>query len=277
MPRVTVGSENGAPIELHYEDSGAGRPVVLVHGWPFSARIWERQVIALVDAGYRAVTYDRRGFGNSSMPWDGYDYDTLTNDLAALLGALNLFDSTLVGFSMGGGEVAHYLGTFGSERVAQAVFVAAVPPGLAKTDENPDGMTDEMVAERQKSLLANRIGFLDEFTKGYFSTAERGLLVSEPTREYYRDIAAFASPRATLQCLASFSRTDFRDDLAKINVPTLIVHGDADANLPLAVSSKRSHDAIAGSELVVIPGAPHGLPITHADELNGILLPFLAR
>jgi len=276
MPTLPVGTENGAPIELYYEDHGAGRPVVLIHGWPLSGRSWERQVPALVDAGHRVVTYDRRGFGSSSQPWDGYDYDTFTADLHALLEHLDLNDVTLVGFSMGGGEVARYLGTHGSARVSRAVFAAAVPPYLYKSADNPGGgLDDATIAQFRDGVTGDRLAFLEEFTKGFFSAGDR-LLVSEPQRAYARDIAAFASPQGTLDCITAFSTTDFRDDLAKVDVPTLVIHGDADAIVPFEVSGQRTADAIEGSSLVVVQGGPHGLNATHADEFNRALLDFLA-
>jgi pimeloyl-ACP methyl ester carboxylesterase len=277
MPRLQVGEEQGAPIELDYEDHGSGRPVVLIHGWPLSGRSWEAQVPALVEAGHRVVAYDRRGFGASSQPWDGYDYDTFTADLHALLEHLDLREVTLVGFSMGGGEVARYVGTHGTERVAQAVFAAAVPPFLLKTDDNPDGGLDEAtIAQFEGGVRGDRLAFLDGFTRAFFSAGERTDLVSEPARLYARDIAAFASPKGTLDCIAAFGRTDFRGDLERFaGVPTLVVHGGSDAIVPFAVSGRRTHEAIEGSHLVVIEGGPHGLNATHADQFNEALLDVL--
>ena len=278
MPHLQVGTENGAPIELYYEDHGTGAPVVLVHGWPLSGRSWEAQVGALVDAGRRVVTYDRRGFGWSSQPWEGYDYDTFTADLHALLEHLDLRDVALVGFSMGGGEVARYLGTHGADRVSRAVFAAAVPPFLLKGDDNPEGGLDEAtIAGFQGGVTGDRLAFLDEFTRTFFAAGDRTDLISEPQRLYARDIAAFASPKGTLDCIAAFGRTDFREDLAKITVPTLVIHGDADAIVPFEVSGRRTHEAIEGSTLVVVEGGPHGLNATHAQEFNAALLDFLGR
>ena len=278
MATLTVGTENGAPIDLYYEDHGAGAPVVLIHGWPLSGRSWERQVPALVDAGHRVVTYDRRGFGWSSQPWDGYDYDTFTADLHALLEHLDLRDVTLVGFSMGGGEVARYIATHGSDRVARAVLAAAVPPYLLKSDDNPEGGLDETtIAQFQEGVTGDRLAFLDGFTRAFFAAGERTDLVSEPQRLYARDIAAYASPKGTLDCITAFGRTDFRGDLEKIRVPTLIIHGDADAIVPVEVSGRRAHEAIAGSELVVVEGGPHGLNVTHPAEFNRALLAVLRR
>ncbi len=277
MPTLPVGTENGSPVELYYEDHGAGPPVVLIHGWPLSGRSWEKQVPALIGAGYRVITYDRRGFGSSSQPWEGYDYDTFAADLDTLLGHLDVRDATLVGFSMGGGEVARYLGTYGSDRVAKAVFAAAVPPYLYVSDDNPDGGLDDATIEQFEDGVRNdRIAFLDGFTANFFAAADRTDLVSEAFRLYNREIAEFASPKGTLDCIAAFGRTDFRDDIAKISVPTLVIHGDADGIVPFEVSGKRTHESIPGSTLALIEGGPHGLNATHAEQFNSALLDFLA-
>lgn len=217
MAKVVVGTENGAPIELYFEDYGTGKPVVLIHGWPLSGRAWEHQVPALVAAGHRVITYDRRGFGQSSQTWNGYDFDTFTADLHNLIEHLDLRDVTLVGFSMGGGEVARYIGTYGTERVRKAVFAAAVPPFLYKTQDNPDGGYDDAgIAGFQNVVKNDRLAYLDSSIKGFFSTEQQTDLVSESELRYYRDIAAFASPKGTLDCIAAFTHTDFREDLAKI-------------------------------------------------------------
>lgn len=275
MANLTIRTETSTPVELYYEDIGAGRPVVLIHGWPLSGRTWENQVQVLVEAGYRVITYDRRGFGWSSQPWDGYDYDTLAADLHALLEHLELRDATLVGFSMGGGEVVRYISTYGTDRLSKAVLAAAVPPYLYKSDDNPEGGLDDATIEQfQAGVKGDRLAFLDGFTTNFFSAGD-DLLVSEPHRLYARDIAAFASPKGTLDCINAFGRTDFRDDVAKINVPTLIVHGDSDAIVPFEVSGKRAHEAIAGSQLVLVKGGPHGLNVTHPEAFNSALLGFL--
>jgi non-heme chloroperoxidase len=277
VPKLTVESAGRTPVELYYEDHGSGRPVILIHGWPLSGRSWENQVPALIDAGHRVITYDRRGFGWSSQPWDGYDYDTFAADLHALLEHLDVRDATLVGFSMGGGEVARYIGTYGTERIRGAVFAAAVPPYLYKSEGNPDGGLDDATIEQfEDGVRGDRIAFLDGFTQNFFTAGERSDLISEPQRLYARDIAAFASPKGTLDCIAAFGRTDFREDLEKIDVPTLVIHGDGDAIVPFEVSGKRTHAAINGSELALIKGAPHGLNATHAEEFNRALLAFLA-
>ncbi len=218
MPHVTVGEHNGAPIRLYYEDHGAGDPVVLIHGWPLSLRSWEHQVPPLVEAGHRVIAYDRRGFGESSQPWDGYDYDTFAKDLDTLLAELDLRDVTLVGFSMGGGEVARYVGTYGTDRVAKAVFAAAVPPFLHKTGENPDGGLDDATIEQfQAGIRDDRIAFVDQFLRDFFAVGERTDLISEQQRHYALQIASLASPKGTLDCVAAFGRTDFRDDLARFD------------------------------------------------------------
>ena len=275
MATLTVGTENDIPIDLHYTDHGTGTPVVLIHGWPLSGRSWENQEPALIADGHRVVTYDRRGFGQSSQPWTGYDYDTFAADLDALLRHLDLREATLVGFSMGGGEVVRYLSTYGSERISRAVLAGAVPPYLYKSEDNPDGgLDDATIKAFQAGVTTDRIAFLDEFTTNFFS-AGGTLKVSEAQRQYARDIAAFASPKATLDCITAFGLTDFRADLTKIDVPTLVIHGDADAIVPFEVSGKRAAEAITGSTLVVIEGAPHGFNASHATEFNTALLEFL--
>ncbi|MCM3782399.1 alpha/beta hydrolase [Neobacillus mesonae] len=276
MPFVTVEEANHNTIELYYEDNGTGKTIVLIHGWPLSGQSWEKQVPSLVEAGYRVITYDRRGFGKSSQPWTGYEYDTLASDLHSLIVHLDLQDVTLVGFSMGGGEVARYIKNYGTDRVSKAIFAGAVPPYLYKSDDNPDGGLDDATIEEFKNgVKTDRIAFLDDFTKQFFSAGEKTDLVSEPFRLFNRDIAAFASPKATLDCISAFSLTDFREDLKAINIPTLILHGDADGIVPFEVSGKRTHDAIPGSQLVVVEGGPHGFNATHPDEFNDAMLQFL--
>ncbi|GAC1347400.1 MAG: bromoperoxidase [Myxococcales bacterium] len=275
MPKLKVGNDKSTPVELYYEDHGAGKPVVLIHGWPLSGRSWENQVPALIEAGYRVISYDRRGFGWSSQPWGGYDYDTFAADLDALLQHLDLKGAALVGFSMGGGEVARYIGRYGTGRVAKAVFAAAVPPFLYKSKDNPEGALDDAtIAQFQGGVKKDRLAFLEEFTKNFFSAAGK-VQVSEPLREHARDIAAFASPKGTLDCIAAFGRTDFRGDLKKVTVPTLVIHGDSDAIVPLEVSGKRTHEAIKGSQLVVIKGGPHGINASHPGQFNRSLIEFL--
>ncbi|TKH06431.1 alpha/beta hydrolase [Peribacillus simplex] len=276
MAKITVGIENQTSIELYYEDHGTGKPVVLIHGWPLSGRSWEYQVPALVEAGYRVITYDRRGFGNSSQPWNGYDYDTFATDLHLLLEHLDLQNVTLVGFSMGGGEVARYVGTYGTNRVEKAVFAGAVPPFLYKSADHSEGVLDDAAIQKFENGVKNdRLAFLDEFTRGFFAAGDRTDLVSEPFRLYNRDIAAGASPKGTLDCIAAFSKTDFRGDLAKFNIPTLVIHSDSDAIVPFEYSGKLTHEAIPNSKVALIKGGPHGFNATHSKEFNEALLSFL--
>ena len=270
---------NGS-VNLHVEDSGGdGRPVVLVHGWPLSGASWSAQVPALTDAGYRVVTYDRRGFGRSDKPGESssYDYDTLTSDLDVVVTELDLRDLSLVGFSMGGGEVARYVGAHGEDRVHSLVFAGAIPPFLLKDEqENPDGGLDrETAAGFQAALSQDREGFLDQFLTNFFS-ANGELKVTEEQRQEALGLAAQADLHAAVSCIQSWL-TDFRGDLAKVTVPTLVVHGDSDAIVPFEVSGRRTHDAVSGSELVVIQGGPHGISVSHADEFNAAVVAFLAR
>ncbi|MBZ5738271.1 alpha/beta fold hydrolase [Nocardioides mangrovi] len=277
MPKITVASENGSPVELHYDVQGAGAPVVLIHGWPLSGRSWEKQVEVLVGAGYQAITYDRRGFGASTPAWDGHDYDTIASDLDALITLLDLTELTLVGFSAGGGAVARYIGTYGSTRVARAVLASAVTPFLHVTDGNPEGgLDDGTIAHFEAGIRADRAAFVDHFLTLLYSAGGQPS-VSEPQRLHGRDLANLASLRATLVGPSQFGRTDFRDDLARFDVPTLVIHGDSDAVVPFQVSGRRSVAAIADSRLVLIEGGPHGINVSHADEFNRALLDFLAH
>ena len=268
MPYVTVGKENSGNIDLYYEDHGAGKPVVLIHGWPLSGRSWEKQLSALLEAGYRVVTYDRRGFGDSSQPTFGYDYDTFTADLHALVTKLDLRDAALVGFSMGGGEVARYLGTHGSERVRKAAFLGAIPPFLLKTPDNATGVDGAVFEGIKKGIAADRPAFLAAFFQNFYNVdVLGGKRVSDDLVRLSWNVAAGASPKGTLDCVSAWL-TDFRKDLAKIDVPTLVLHGDADRIVPLDASARRTHEAVKGSKLVVMKDAPHGLTWTHAEEVN---------
>lgn len=276
MPNVTVGEENGAPVELYYEDHGSGRPVVLLHGWPLSDRSWEKQVPALVEDGYRVITCDRRGFGRSAQPWEGYDYDTLAADLNTLLERLDLTGVTLVGFSMGGGEIARYVRTYDNGRVAKAVFVAANPPFPLRTEGNPDGALDEAAVDAfQQGIRADRVAFLDRFMTGFFAVGDRTDLVSEQYRAHNVSIAASASPKALLDCARIAFTTDFRQDLKALTMPTLVIHGDSDPVVPFEATGKRTAEAVENSRLVLVPDAPHGLNVTHAEVFNAELLAFL--
>ncbi len=278
MTMLKVGTENKNDILLNYHDYGTGKPVVLIHGWPLSARSWENQIPKLVEAGCRVVAYDRRGFGDSTQTWEGYNYDTFASDLNALMTHLDLKDATLVGFSMGGGEVVRYISKYGTTRVAKAVLAAAVPPFLYKSKENPEGALDDAtIASFEQAVRSDRPAFLDSFVGNFFSAGKNHDLVSEAQRRYNRNIAEMASPKGTEDCIAAFGRTDFRGDLAKMTIPTLIIHGDQDGIVPFENSGKRAHQAIAGSEMVLIKGAPHGLNVTHKDEFNKALINFIKK
>ncbi len=275
MATITVDTENSTPIDLYYEDHGTGDPVVLIHGWPLSGRSWEKQVPALIGAGHRVITYDRRGFGESSKPWSGYDYDTLAHDLDRLLTKLDLRNVTLVGFSMGGGEVARYLGKYGAKRVRRAAFIAAVTPYLLKAGDNPAGVELSVFDGIRSALNGDRVAFLASFFQNFYNAdVLRGTRLSDDFLRAAWAIGAGASPKGTHDLVAAWG-TDFRADLAQIAVPTLIVHGDADRIVPLQVSGQRMPALVKQSGLAVIKGGPHGLNWTHAEELNHALLEFL--
>jgi non-heme chloroperoxidase len=274
MPYVTVGNENSAPIKLHYEDHGAGRPVVLIHGFPLNGRAWERQERALLAAGFRVITYDRRGFGRSSQPVTGYDYDTFAADLDKLLTALDLQAVCLAGHSMGGGEIARYLGKYGSARVRRAVIVSGIPPYLLKTPETPNGVPQEVFDQIAGALTADRAAYFTEWNKNFFNLDETlGTRISAEVVQDAWNTAVGASPEGTIACVATW-HTDFRADLPKIDIPVLVLHGTADRILPIEACGPRTHELIRGSEYVAIEGAGHGLTWTHADEVTGHLLRF---
>ncbi|HWG24216.1 alpha/beta hydrolase [Actinospica sp.] len=274
MPFVTVGRQNSAPIEIYYEDHGTGRPVVLIHGFPLSGRAWERQERALLAAGHRVITYDRRGFGRSSQPTTGYDYDTFAADLDKLLTDLDLHDVDLAGHSMGGGEIARYLGTYGSGRIRRAAIVSGVPPYLLKTPETPNGVPQEGFDEIAAGLTADRFAYFTEWNKNFFNLDQTlGRLISPEAVQDAWNTAVSASPTGTIGCVATWY-TDFRADLPKIDIPVLILHGTADRILPIDACGPRTHEQIKNSEYVPIEGAGHGLCWTHADEVNAELLRF---
>lgn len=269
-------SENSA--NLHVNDTGGtGRPVVLIHGWPLAGESWSAQIGPLQDAGYRVITYDRRGFGRSEKPAAGYDYDTFADDLHEVLESLQLQEVTLVGFSMGGGEVARYAHRHGTARLHSVVFAAAVPPYLMQSSQNPEGPLDEETFTRMRGgLEQDRSAFFEDFTTGFFSVSGE-LTVSEEQRQDAVEMAKQSDQFAALASMDAWATTDFRDDLRAIDVPTLVIHGDSDATVPLEGSGQRTHEAVAGSELKVIQGAPHGLNVSHAQEFNEALLGFLQR
>jgi pimeloyl-ACP methyl ester carboxylesterase len=265
-----------ASVRLHIQDSGGqGRPVILIHGWPLSGESWKAQIPALTAAGFRVIAYDRRGFGRSDKPADGFDYDTLTDDLAGLIHDMALTNVSLVGFSMGGGEVARYVGTYGEADIHSVVFAAAVPPYLMKSDDNPHGpLTAEKAREFETALRADRDTFFDGFTKDFFS-ANGKLMVSEQDRREALALCKQSDGAAALGCMKAWATTDFRADLPRITVPTLVLHGDADATVPFEGSGARTHAMVKGSALQVIPGGPHGVNVSHPTEFNAALVTFL--
>jgi non-heme chloroperoxidase len=263
-------------VKLHVEDSGGGgRPVVLIHGWPLSAQAWAPQVSVLHAAGYRVVAYDRRCFGRSDKPHTGYSYDTLADDLQSVMDQCGLQDVTLVGFSMGGGEVARYISRHGESRLHSVVFAAAVPPYLMKTADNPDGpLTPDAAQQKKQAFEHDRSAYFEQFTQAFFS-AHGKLLVTESQRQEAIALCHQSAPHAALACMDSFATTDFRDDLMKVKVPTLVIHGDADAIVPIEGSGQRTHRAVSHSQLASVSGAPHGLNLSHAQVFNEALLSFL--
>src|SRR5215469_4687648 len=275
MSYVDVGKENSTSIHLYYEDHGSGQPVVLIHGYPLSGASWEKQVLALLDAGYRVITYDRRGFGKSSQPTTGYNYDTFAEDLHELVTHLNLRDFALVGFSMGGGEVARYIGKYGSNEVRSATIIGGIPPYLLKTADNPDGVDASVFEGIRKSLAADRYAFFTEFFKNFYNTdALLGTRISQAAVQASWNIAAGASATASLACVPTWYE-DFRQDLARIDVPTLVIQGDSDRIVPISASGQRTAKLIKGAHLVAIQDGPHCITWTHADEVNRELLSFL--
>ena len=277
MSYVTVGQENSQPIELYFEDHGSGQPVVLIHGFPLSGHSWERQEAALLGAGYRVITYDRRGFGASSKPSSGYDYDTFTDDLKHLLKHLDLQSVVLVGFSMGNGEVTRYLSKYGSSRVSKAVLMSAITPYLLQTDDNPEGVPQSVFDGIMDNIRKDRPAFLSAFFENFYNVdVLRGTRISDDAVRMSWNVAAGASATATLACVSTWL-TDFRADVAQIKVPTLIMHGDADRILPIQATGARLPALIPGSEYVVIKNGPHAIGWTHAEEVNAALLNFLAK
>ncbi len=275
MPYIDVGRENSGNIDLYYEDHGAGKPIVLIHGYPLNGASWEKQVPPLLDAGYRVIAYDRRGFGRSSKPTTGYNYDTFAEDLRRLVMRLDLRDFALAGFSMGGGEVARYLGRYGSNDVSKAVFISSVPPYLLKTSDNPEGVDGSVFDGIQKAIIADRYAFFTEFFKNFYNTdLLLGKRVSEEAVRSSWNIAAGASAVASLACVPTWHE-DFRKDLARVQVPSLVIHGDADRIVPFAASGQRTARMVPGARLVVVKDGPHCITWTHADEVNTALLSFL--
>ena len=273
MPYVKTSGSN--PTDIYYQDFGKGKPVMLIHGWPLSHRMWEAQINALTDAGYRCVAYDRRGFGESGRPTAGYEYDTFASDLNDLMTQLDLRDVALAGFSMGGGEVARYIGRYGSDRVSKAMLLGAVTPFLLKTADNPDGVDLAVFNGMIDGVKKDRVAFLANFFPAFYNHDAGADNANPDLISFSKWIAWAASPVGTQQCITAFGTTDFRDDLRKFTIPTMVVHGDSDRIVPFEVSGKLSHEMIKGSRLEVISGAPHGFAATHAPKLNELMLDFL--
>ncbi len=277
MPYVTVGKENSGDVELYYEDHGSGKPIVLIHGYPLNGASWEKQLPVLLDADYRVITYDRRGFGKSSQPTTGYNYDTFAEDLHKLVTHIKLQDFTLAGFSMGGGEVARYLGKYGSKGVSKAVIISGVPPYLLKTPDNPEGVDGAVFEGIEKAVRADRYSFFTDFFKNFYNTdvlLEKR--VSQQVVQASWNVAASASATASLACVRTWHE-DFRQDIARIDIPTLVMHGDADRILPIAASGLRTAKLIKGARLVIVKDGPHCISWTHAEEVNAELLSFLGE
>ena len=276
MPYVSVGDENSADIELYYEDHGSGQPVVLIHGYPLDGTSWEKQTAVLLDAGKRVITYDRRGFGRSSKPTAGHDYDTYAADLSALVSALDLQDAVLVGYSMGTGEVVRYISRYGSHRVAKAVFIGALQPFMLKTEDNPSGgMSQEDVDGFLDTIKADRYAFFTGFLQNFYKTDENlGTRISEEALRNSWQLAANMSPYTSVWAVATWF-TDWRADIDKIDVPALIMHGTGDVNVPIDVTSRVLAKMLPSATYIEIEGAPHGMLWTHGEEINKALLDFL--
>ena len=276
MPYVSVGTENSGPIQLYYEDHGSGQPVVLIHGYPLDGSSWEKQTAVLLEAGKRVITYDRRGVGKSDRPTSGHDSDTYAADLSALVSALDLQDAVLVGFSMGTGEVARYISRYGSHRVAKAVFIGAILPFMLKTDENPGGFPQEAVDGMLDTIKADRYAFFTSFLQGFYNTEENlGTRISEEALRHSWQLATNMSPYTSVWAVATWF-TDWREDIEKIDVPALIMHGTGDQNVPIDLTSRALAKMLPSAVYVEIEGAPHGMLWTHGEEINKALLDFLA-
>lgn len=270
---ATITTQDGT--EIYYKDWGSGQPILFSHGWPLDADMWDAQMLFFASRGYRAIAFDRRGFGRSSQPWTGYDYDTFADDIAALIDQLDLKDVTLVGFSMGGGDVTRYIGRHGSARVAKLALLGAVTPIFGQTADNPEGVKAEVFSGIRAGLAADRAQFIDDFSTVFFGTNRPGTKVSPGVLKQTLFIALHASIKGTIDCVTAFAETDFRPDMAKIDVPTLVVHGDDDQVVPFEATGKRAAALVKGSTLKVYAGAPHALATTHADQLNEDLLAFV--
>jgi pimeloyl-ACP methyl ester carboxylesterase len=275
MPFLPLQNDFNKSVDLHYQDYGAGRPVILIHGWPLSHRMWERQLSDLIDAGYRVIAYDRRGFGLSDFPWNDFDYDTLADDLRNLIEELDLRDVTLVGFSMGGGEVVRYATKYGDDRICQNVLLSSIIPLVAQKEDNPAGVPQKDLDNIMGSLQKDRMKFLKGFTRDFVNYADNKDRISEEMLHFDWTVAAYASHRATVETAKAWAGTDFRSELKNINVPTLVIHGTADQIGPIETSGDQAAAGIANTTYHKIEGAPHGCVYTHAETVNRHLIDFL--
>lgn len=275
MPYIKKNPENVSSVNIYYEDLGAGKPVVLIHGWPVSHEMWEYQVSSLVYSGYRVIAYDRRGFGQSDKPWTGYDYDTLADDLNELINVLQLSEVTLIGFSMGGGEVVRYLSRYGSSKISKAVLISSIVPLMLKTEDHEEGVPAEVFDEMVFNIHKDRPAFLAEFGKQFFGEGMLNKPVSQEIQNWMHHLAVVASPKATVDCVRSFSETDFRADLNAIDVPLMIIHGNDDKVVPLKATSEIVSKTLPDAAYYIIEEGSHGLFITHKDEVNQLLINFL--
>jgi pimeloyl-ACP methyl ester carboxylesterase len=274
MPFITH-NKSKQHVDLYYQDYGSGQPVILIHGWPLSHRAWEPQVSEIVDAGFRCITYDRRGFGVSSAPWQSYDYSALATDLNEIITQLKLKDAVLVGFSMGGGEVVRYLTHYGDKKITKAVLISSIIPLVKKKTDNPDGVPEKDLNDIMNALKADRVGFLKQFHKNFYNYDKNKKKISEAQLQYDWTIASYASPHATIEAAMAWAETDFRPELKNVTVPTLIVHGDSDNIIPIKTAGDQAAKGIKNNTYKVIKGGPHGLNVTHSKELNEILISFL--
>ncbi|MGW5666763.1 alpha/beta fold hydrolase [Micromonospora sp. NPDC003776] len=275
MPFITVGTENSAPIDLYYEDHGTGQPIVLIHGFPFNGATWEKMSIPLMNAGYRVITYDRRGFGASAQPAMGYDYNTFAADLDVLMTELDLRNAILVGHSMGTGEVTRYLGAYGSDRVDRAILMAPLAPCLVQKQDNPEGVEKKVFDGFQQAIIQDRFAYLTQFCDAFFNYSEtKGKWVSEAAYRAHWDIGSRASAKGTHDSVTAW-QTDFRGDLPKINIPVLIIQGDKDNVLPYPKTGERLQHMLSDCRLITLKGAPHGIPWTHPSEVNQAIMQFI--
>ena len=277
MPFIKSTIINTEPVNIYYEDLGKGKPLVFIHGWPLSGAMWEYQVTELTGKGFRCVTYDRRGFGRSDKPYSGYDYDTMAGDLKTLLDELDLEDVTLIGFSMGGGEIAKYFKHYSDAHITKVVLVSSVLPYMLKTDDNPDGVPQAIFDDIAKGIKDDRPAFMENFAKIFFGVARANPPVSDAFLANNLARVMEASPIATLECVNAFASTDFREDVVKINVPTLIIHGDGDKIVPIKATGERSAELIKDASFIIYPDAAHGLWYTEKEQLNKDIFGFVSQ